>query len=291
MTWPTSVIIDTVFIPLYVLTLGANLRNVVHHGRSRSASFVSLLLVSLLHLVGNVLLVVEYNQHNASIQVASWGYTLQSVGLSFVVSACLAFYSRAHTELHGQEPLTARIVRLGNLVNLAALICVITGYTSASFTDAQGHALDKVHLPAQAKVGAALYVVLVVAVLALVLFGLRGARGRTEAATVKFALLVATPLMLVRAAWSIYTVQAGSIVKPNNIWAKLVLQFITEFVALSVLTALGLLISKAKPAFDIEHVESYTPTKTVSQPFNAPQSLADQQHQQQQPFSYPPHHK
>ncbi|TKY87397.1 hypothetical protein EX895_004074 [Sporisorium graminicola] len=297
MTWPTGIIIDTVFIPLYVAFALLNLLNVVKHGFKRTVGFISLLLVSLVHLVGNVILVVEYTKHDkASINVTVWGYILQSVGLSFLVSASLAFFARARAEMHdraGQDALTGKGVKLLNLVNLAALVCVITGYTDTNFTDAQGNVLTKVSLPTQAVVGAVLYVVLVVVILALALAGLRGTRaaGTNETHTIRIALIVALPLMLVRAAWSVYTTKAGSILVPKSIWAKLVLQYISELAALAVLTALGFLISRAETIeteLDIEQVHSHESTKFVSQPGSGEQSLAYQQPLQtaQQPISY-----
>ncbi|SJX62094.1 uncharacterized protein SRS1_12943 [Sporisorium reilianum f. sp. reilianum] len=283
MTWPTAIIIDTTFIPLYTITLTLNALHVLRHGLKRTSGFISLLLVSILHLVGNILLVVEYTQHYTSINVTVWGYILQSIGLSFLVSASLAFYSRARAQMQEGDSGKGRVVRVGNVVNVVALVCVVTGYTSTSFTDAQGHVLGNVHLPAQAVVGAALYVGLSTAVLALSLVHLRSAA--TEARTIRIALLVASPLMLARAAWAVYTVEAGSVLVAKNIWAKLVLQYVCEFAALAVLTVLGFLVAKGEAGWDVERVDSSE--AKMSHSWNAPQSLVYQQ-QQQQPISYPP---
>lgn len=260
--WPTSAVIDAVFIPLYVVLLVLNARNVFHHGRSRTGGFISLLIFALVHLAGNVILVVEYTQHYTSVTATVWGYILQSVGLSFLVSASIAFFARARACLRGgEEPRVGRAVKLLNLVNLAALVCVITGYTSTSFTDAQGHMIPNVHLPAQTKVGAVLYVLLALTAGGMALLGLKtsaaeGNKGR-EAKKIKIALLVACPLMIVRAGYATYTVWTGSALVPTNIWVKLVLQYIAEYAAVLVYTALGFVLPKPNALLhDIESVES-----------------------------------
>lgn len=258
MTWPTTTIFDAVFIPLYAIVGVLNLVNVVRHGRGRTVGFISLLIFSLVHLAGNILLVAEYKANYASIDVTVWGYILQSVGLSFLVSASIAFYTRARGLLHEADK-ADRITKLLNLVNLAALICIITGYTSTDFTNAQGEVINP-KLPVQCKIGALLYVGLIV-VMALMATVRLASASIGEAKLIKLSLLVAMTFMLVRAAYSVYATFKGSILVPNNVWVKLVLQYMAEFLALATYTALGFLLDRtAKTAhFHIEDGAGISP--------------------------------
>lgn len=296
MTWPTTIIIDCVFIPLYLALLVLNVFNMVKHGHRKTVGFFSLFLVSILHLVGNFMLVVENGQHDASVTVVVWGFILQSVGLSPLISSGLAFYSRARSSLQHNDDggkREARLSRLLNLVNIAALVCIITGYTSTTFVDAQGRPLADPKLPVQTKVGAVLYVLLTATLVGLTLVGLKDARtGGQETRVIRTTLAVATPLMVVRAAFAAYTTFSGTILVPKSIWAKLVLQYVTELAALAVLTSVGFLIEKpalGRSAYDVERVESDDGPKHLTA-WNGPGSMQYQPQQApaQVPMAYPP---
>lgn len=262
MTWPTSIVIDTVFIPLYVILFVANIPNVIKHGHKRAVGFISLPIFALLHLVGNVMLVVEYKKNYSSINVAVWGYILQSIGMSFIVTASLAFYGRAKTEhewVDAKVATTNRMTKLLNLANLAALICVISGYSSVNFTNAQGDVINP-KLPTETKVGALLYLALFIIIAFLTLFTLPSPSAQErDPRLLKLAILYVTPLMLARAAYSIYSTFSGTILLPKNIWVKFVFQYLSEFIAVCIYTALGYLLGKvtqAKYAVDEEMASS-----------------------------------
>ncbi|GAK63846.1 uncharacterized protein PAN0_003c2055 [Moesziomyces antarcticus] len=276
MTWPTTTIFDAVFIPLYAIVGVLNLVNVVRHGRGRTVGFISLLIFSLVHLVGNVMLVVEYKTNYASITATVWGYILQSIGLSFLVSSSIGFYTRACGLLDADDK-TGRVAKLLNLVNLAALVCVITGYTSTDFTNAQGEMINP-KLPVQTKVGALLYVGLIAVIAGLA--AVRLARASIgEAKLIRLALLVALTFMLVRAGYAVYATFKGTILVPTNVWVKLVLQYIAEFLALATYTALGFLLDRAPQASEI-HLE-----EAASASFTRDSSSTDG-HWQKVPITY-----
>lgn len=249
--------------------------------------FISLLLFSILHLIGNVMLVYEYNDHYKSINVTVWGYILQSIGLSFLVSASLAFYSRARSTLQTEDETkrTAKAMRLLNLVNIAALVCIITGYTSTSFTNAQGEVINP-SLPIETKVGAVLYVVLIVTIAGLSLVGLKNA-SIGEAKLIRLALGVALPLTLIRAAYAVYSTIDGGILMPKNVWVKLVLQYIVEFLALCVYTGLGFMMEKTgvSGSYDLEVGSGASTYKTQQW------TPASEQQVQQVPIQYVAQHQ
>ncbi len=123
---------------------------------------------------------------------------------------------------------------------------------------------DNPKLPTQTKVGAVLYVLLILVLLGLAAFHLRGVA--EEGRVIRSTMLVATPLMLVRAGYAVYTTTSGSVLMPKNIWVKLVLQYVMELVALCVLTSLGLLVGTVEGREgDVESVGSLTPMKDGQQ--------------------------
>lgn len=293
MTWPTSTIINAVFIPLYTLTLLLNLSNVIKHGRGKTVGFISLLLFSLLHLIGNIMLVYSYKSHYKNINITVWGYILQSIGLSFLLSASLAFYARARSYFENAEGKhrTNRITKLLNLVNIAALICIITGYTSVDVTNAEGEVVNP-KLPIQTKVGAVLYVALMVIIALMAAFGLRQAQ-EGESKVIRLAVLAAVPFLIVRSGWAVYTTMEGTILTPKNIWVKLVLQYVMEFVALMIYTGLGFMMAKlgreGKKDFDVEEVSNASLIKD-DRYSNSPSS--DQYyHKQQVPITFVQQHR
>ncbi|KAJ1028391.1 hypothetical protein NDA16_001558 [Ustilago loliicola] len=252
-----------IFIPLYLLLGLANLLNVIKHGFARTSGFISLLLFSLCHLTGNIILVYEYLKHYPSITTTVWGYILQSIGLSFLVSAALAFLSRAKTSLltdPDQQTRIARRTKLLNLVNIGALICVITGYTSVDFTNSQGQVINP-NLPIQTKIGAILYIALILVILVLTL-GLRGAETQTEAKAIRMFMLVSSALMVVRSGYGVYTTFTGGVLMPKNIWVRLVLQYISEFGALAAMTSLGFMMGKLREVRDYDMEEASTGSGT-----------------------------
>lgn len=292
MTWPTQIIIDCVFIPLYATLLLLNLPSVVKHAHDRSGGLISLLLVTVLHLVGNVMLVVACTKHNASATVVIWGSILQSVGLSPLISSVLAIWSHARSTLHPRDKWSTRVVRMMNLVNMVALVCLITGYTGTDFTDDHGVPLKKPHLAVQTKVGAVLYILLSFVLVLLVVLGLRHIRRGQQNAAIRPILLVASTLMLIRSAYAAYTTFSASLLVPRSIWTKLVLQYITELAALTALTCLPFLIKKTTPnaiqvsSFDVERDGTQLPAKPLQA--WSPAQVEFQQYQPSQMPSSPP---
>lgn len=264
MTWSTTAIINAVFIPLYIVLGLANLINVIKHGLARTSGFISLLLFSFCHLVGNILLVYEYVKHYPSITTTVWGYILQSIGLSFLVSAGLAFFTRAKADLLVDEDHKKRLSRrtkLLNLVNIGALICTITGYTSVDFTNAQGQVIN-LALPIQTKIGAILYIALILLILFITIVGLRGVESQTEAKAIKIVLLVSLPLMVVRNGYGVYSIFDGGFLMPKNVWVKLVLQYVSEYGALAVMIMLGFMMGKMGETREYDVEEGSTASRT-----------------------------
>ncbi|KAJ9477942.1 hypothetical protein PHBOTO_001497 [Pseudozyma hubeiensis] len=245
MTYSTATIINLTFIPLYLPIFVLNILNLIHHRPIRGSGYLPLLIVTVLHLAGNTILVVDYALSVHSVELTVWGFILQSIGLSPMISAVLTFYANARVLLgHGDATWEKRSGKLLNLINLAAMICLITGYTYTKFTDSNGIPLSHPVLPIQTKIGAILYIALTTTLLAITAFGLKPNTKRTR--TIRCALFIATPLMIIRSAFATYITFSGSILVVKNIWVKLVLQYVSEFVALAVLTCLGLVLKRCQ---------------------------------------------
>ena len=258
MTWPAVIIINCTFIPLYLILCILNIFNIVKHGARKTTGFLSLLLFSLTHLTGNLILVIEYNLHHSSINTTIWGYILQSIGLSFLVSASLALFTRAKTSLTHNEAGKKRRDRINkflNSINLAALICFIVGYTSVSFTDKQGNVVNPT-LPVETKVGAGLYVALIVGIFTMTVVGLKSVKGDSEEEKIKGVLCIGLPMMAVRAGYAVYTVESGTVLQAKNVWIKLVCQYVMEFGAVCVFTGLGLWLEKVQKEERVDEEES-----------------------------------
>lgn len=273
MTWPTSIIIDTVFIPIYIVLAGLAFLNCTKHGRQRSVGFISLLIFAVVRVVGNILIVVEYNNHYTSITTTVWGYILQSIGYSFLYSSSLAFYLRAEQSTTDHDSvLLAKLPRFLHLANLAALVLVIVGQSSVKYTNADG-AFITPHLPIEAKIGVIIYIVITLILLALVLFAMRNTLD-VEARVLLITLAIGLPLMLIRVGYSTFASFTNSTLMPKNIWVKLVLQYITELAVMVLYTLLGLRISKLEPPYETPiNVEDgqASPFVTVTSPTRGPQ--------------------
>lgn len=63
---PTSIVIDIVFIPVFVILAIAAVVDVLRHGRGKVAGFIQLLIFCLTRLVGNALLAGACVSHSTN---------------------------------------------------------------------------------------------------------------------------------------------------------------------------------------------------------------------------------
>ena len=144
--------------------------DLAHPGSSLYSSFL------FCHLFGNVLLVYEYLSTYPSTTSTVWRYILKSIRLSFLVTAALAFLSRVRTSLLADDEEKKKLgitMKLLNLVNLSALICLITRYSRTKCTNCQAEMFNP-SLPVQTKVAAVVYIALLLTIFLLAVVGLEG---------------------------------------------------------------------------------------------------------------------
>lgn len=157
-------------------------------------------------------------------------------------------------------------MKLLNLVNLAALICVITRYSRTKCTNCQAEMFNP-SLPVQTKVAAVVYIALLLTIFLLAVVFLEGVQRQTDPKVMEVVLLVALPLMAIRSGYAAYPTFSGGLLVPKNVWIKLVVQCILEYGACAVLTALGFMVGKAREVreYDLEEGSngSGTPMKVL----------------------------
>lgn len=274
MSWPASTIIDVVFIPIYVVLAFMSLFNVIFHGAGKTFGFIYLLIFSVIRLVANILLVYSYNTHYKNANVLEWGYILQGLGYSFLISATLAFLSRAskdddvnslwsthnanvQNELGKKKMTLSRVLYLANLI---ALILLITGYTDSNNifpTSTNGvSSSGNGELNAKAKIGDLVFLALTVVIGLLSLLKIRSTPANTEPRIVLSFMLIALVPMLVR----IVYVTIESFTKhpfQRNLAGKVILEYITEVVAVTTYGLMGLLLRRfltGQPDIEINEV-------------------------------------
>ncbi|PWN87474.1 hypothetical protein FA10DRAFT_216909, partial [Acaromyces ingoldii] len=240
MTWPATVIVDVVFIPIYLLLLAFSIFNVVKHGTGKVFGFISICIFSAVRLVGNSLLVYVYNDHYRHQNAATWGFILQALGYSFLVNATLALYKRAAiignptkaAQLRG-KPLD--MDRILHLVTLGALILLITGYNDSDvFSNSSSSSMpsspSSTSLDGKAKAGDLIYVGLTVFIAVLCSYRLffRGSKG-DEPRTILSFILGALPFMLCRAVYAAVKAFSDDALQ-GSLWAKVVFDYIAEVI-------------------------------------------------------------
>ncbi|UZJ55602.1 hypothetical protein CBS101457_004922 [Exobasidium rhododendri] len=261
MSWPSTVITDAVFIPIYIILLGLSLFNVFRHGHGKASGFVFLAIFCVSRMIGNILLVDAYDNNYKSLEVVKWGYILQGLGYSFFISATAAFYTRARDP---DSTITQDIANLRkgirgmtvakaiHLVNIIALILLVTGYTDSDgiFPTSGSAASTKTTLNIKAKIGYVIYVVLTVVLAGLVIALARQEPSR-ETKFIIIACLAALPFMMSR---SVYVTYQGFSQHPfqRTLWVKIVFEYIPEVFVIVIYSVLGFKLTKLVQRSDVE---------------------------------------
>lgn len=236
-------------------------------------------LQSLARLVGNILLVYSYHDHYKSTDTVEWGYILQGLGYSFLVSATLGFYGRATTD--GSTMLAASMMpsgivssilnaRAGNnqqtaqakpplqkllhLVNFAALILLITGYTDSDdlFASLTSTSSGTATLNVKAKIGDVVFLGLTVFLALLTAFKLmKKSQQTSEQNTILKFIAAALPFMTVRVVYVAYQSFTKDPFR-RNLAVKVVLQFTMEVIINVVYCIMGFVINRQSQSWDVE---------------------------------------
>lgn len=174
----------------------------------------------------------QYYKHYSSIEEVKWGYILHGIGYSFLVTSVLSFLAIVHANANGLGDATAKgykrpwLLRLLHLVNIGALVLLITGYSKS------GEVFDGAHpdtkLNSMANIGDIIY-----CAITLVLFGYSSVLFPKTTGSTKQILsriFLGLVFMAVRcgyATWHTYRVPFLGV----NIWVKLCLNYICEVLA------------------------------------------------------------
>lgn len=243
MTWPTTVLVDAIFIPVYVILLLCSIFNVTKHGAGKAFGFINICIFSLVRLAGNGLLVYAYEDNYKHQAATTWGFILQALGYSFLLNATLALYKRATAlgKNGGNKPLDAE--RILHLVTLAALILIITGYENSDDVFNANTAATS-ELDIKAKIGDCIYVGVTVIILLLCLLHLctKGAR-RGEARIIIGFILLAIPFMLCRCVYSTIKAFRHNPIQVT-LWVKIVFDYVPEVIVVLIFFVMGLCVGR-----------------------------------------------
>lgn len=250
MTLPHSVLVDEIFIGVYAVTLVATLICGFRRGFSGAAGFFSLVLFSGVRLASNIMLTDQYYKHYSDASVVEWGYILHGIGYSLFVTSILSLLAIVHANANGLGDATTKgykrpwALRLVHLVNVGALVLLITGYSKSS--DVFDATSSNVELNSEAHIGDIIYcgITLVLFAYAAVLVP----KTSGSDAQVLARVFVALFFMAIRcgyATWHTYQVPFLGV----NLWVKLGLDYIPE--VLVVLTLVTIAFVKRRQTYKV----------------------------------------
>lgn len=214
--------------------------------------------------VGDILLVAAYKENYDNTDVVEWGYILQGLGYTFLLSATLAFYQRAKDPDAAMTPKLSKGIRgiladpsppkILHLITTIGFILLIIGYTDSDGifpTSTNGTSTTQTAtLDVKAKIGDCIFVFVTIAIAFLTIISIRSAQ-TTEARRIYQFILLALPFMAARMVYITYE----SFTKDpfhRTLWVKIVFQFIMEIAVVVIYFVLGFVIDKISSSRDIE---------------------------------------
>lgn len=297
MTLSSAEIIDIVFIPVYALTLALTLHGLVKHSRGKRFAYVSLLILSVVRLVSNIILVVGYEtgrkahpNENTVQSLFIAGFILQSIGYSFLYASALAFvvsWSMC-TETSLNDPTQNRAIlydkkqetkeekkfspsRLLHVLNTVATICLIVGMSQS--TDAFSTTSTDRAISSPANVGAIIYCVGTGLLGLLVIYHLFIMGSVTPSARVILQFVaVALIFMLVRAIYTTFRVSSSDFLNYNT-WAHLVCQYLVEVIAIFILLGMGHVLVARGGDSDLDERKAYNDAMKQDYGHNVEQAI------------------
>lgn len=178
------------------------------------------------------MLTQQYYKHYSDLDEVKWGYILHGIGYSFLATSALSFLAIVHANANGLGDATAKgykrpwLLRILHLVNVGALILLITGYSKSS--DVFNATNSNAKLNSEARIGDILY-----CAVTLVLFGYTSTLvPKTMGSNKKilgrvFLGLVFMAIRCGYATWHTFRVPFLGV----NVWVKLGLDYVPEVLA------------------------------------------------------------
>lgn len=221
-----------------------------------------------MRLVGNILLLVAHRQNYSNLNLVIAGSIFQGIGYTWILFPTLYFYTRATEPRSTTPPPRPRNVTRGfllagalagrvessrnlllinvlHLVNIVGLILLIVGFSTMSFPFVQ--------LPATARAGDVIYVVVTGTIILMVAYQLTLGQKKSKAwgkehQRVRQILLIfialALPFMSVRAVYVVIKAFSSNPLT-GSVAARAVLQYVMEIVAVAIYTVMGFFVDAA----------------------------------------------
>lgn len=256
MTWPSSVIVDAVFLPVYALLGILVIFDIFRQPKGQRATFIYLTIFCVIRLVANALLIWAYYDDYKNKSVLVWGYILQGLGYSFLISATLGLITRGLDPWDEAADVKEMVVgtsrkqrapKLLNIANIVALVLLIVGYQYSidAFPGVGGDSSTGGSLNGLVKAGDAIYIVLTPIMFLFAAVALARADA-SEEQMIFCTVLGALVFMAVRAAYVAYLVFTDRIFTAPFI-PKLLLQYVAEVIPVFMYGVLGVVLTRYRP--------------------------------------------
>ncbi|KAK0551193.1 hypothetical protein OC845_002312 [Tilletia horrida] len=236
----TSVVIDIVFIPIYLILAAITVWNFIRL-RSVKFSFATTLIFAFVRLIGNILMVAAWKDNYHDHSLLQWGEILSIIGYGFLFSSTLAMYNGA-TEL-GKTAAMQRAGKLIHLLNTAATILIILGITNSNVFQTPPPADPS--LDSKTHIGAALLVAETVGLAGLIFMAkIAGTANQNPWHRIMLNIsMIALPFLAIKLGYTCYVLFGNHLINVN-VWVRLIFASIDEIILVIIFNTAGLMLAK-----------------------------------------------
>ncbi|KAF7562676.1 hypothetical protein G7046_g1436 [Stylonectria norvegica] len=233
-------------IVIYSIFLVAGVFLCIKHGIRRSAGFRFIVILSLARLIGSAMELATINDPTNKSLLIGW-LTTNGVGLGPLILILLGLLSRLFDSINRQRLVVKDIFqRAVHILMLVALILLIVGGTSSTYTIVNGK--PKITYNSESKAGAALMIVVMLVVYYETFLAIKNKSYVEQGENrIIIAVLASLPFVTVRLAYTCVIIFAN---KSQNKWLYLGAGVIMEMFVILICCVVGFSLDKARPVSD-----------------------------------------